>query len=183
MVSLANLAKYEGYYDYWQQTRHRYSLKSSTGNDSLQCLQLFFNPSLALGAMLQWVREAIRVLPVPTGTIIRFNCLTGLRPVEAVESVRLIKESSRATSQYYKPERQCLEHFRFPKYFCDTQRRHTSASSRRSSFRGLALWAVKPLPTWNAIRLACNRRSLSMHMRYCRKLHGSWLHQHGRCSR
>jgi hypothetical protein len=39
--------------------------------------------------MLDWVREAIRVLPADMSSIIKFNCLTGLRPAEAVESVRL----------------------------------------------------------------------------------------------
>ena len=48
--------------------------------------------------------------------IIKFCCLTGLRPAEAVESVRLINDKEEFP-KYYNPERQSLEHFRFPSVF------------------------------------------------------------------
>jgi hypothetical protein len=41
--------------------------------------------------------------------------LIGLRPAELVESVRLINDVN--LSKYYNPERQTLEHFRFPEIF------------------------------------------------------------------
>lgn len=52
------------------------------------------------------------------GKIVQFAVLTGLRPAETVESVRLINQpmTSHAIS-YYNPERQALEHFRFPEIF------------------------------------------------------------------
>jgi hypothetical protein len=49
------------------------------------------------------------------GQIVKFAVLTGLRPSEAVESVRLL--SLRSEIKYYNPERQALEHFRFPSVF------------------------------------------------------------------
>jgi hypothetical protein len=50
------------------------------------------------------------------GQIIKFAVLTGLRPAEAVESVRLINDKE-AFEKNYKPERMALEHFRFPEVF------------------------------------------------------------------
>jgi hypothetical protein len=42
--------------------------------------------------------------------------LTGLRPAEAVEAVRLINDKEKLIA-YYKPERNALEHFRFSEVF------------------------------------------------------------------
>ncbi len=57
--------------------------------------------------MLQRVNEMIQVLPVAYGNITKFDCLTGLRPAEAVEDVRIINEKERAQT-HYKPERMAL---------------------------------------------------------------------------
>ena len=64
--------------------------------------------------MLDWVKEAIKILPAGKKDIIMFNCLTGLRPSEAIESVRLLNKRVILPVQYYNPERQTLERFRFP---------------------------------------------------------------------
>jgi intergrase/recombinase len=46
-----------------------------------------------------------------------------------------------------------------------------------------ATFGDSPFGTWNpgydAIRSACKRRKIDMDMRFCRKVHGSWLHSHG----
>ncbi len=53
------------------------------------------------------------------GQVIKFATLTGLRPSEAVESVRLLNNSVDLVvdQRYYNEERQCLEHFRYPTIF------------------------------------------------------------------
>jgi hypothetical protein len=58
--------------------------------------------------------------PPQIANIIRFACLTGLRPREVIESVKLINRKE-TLSTYYNPDRQTLEHFRFPDIFL----RHT----------------------------------------------------------
>lgn len=50
------------------------------------------------------------------GKIVQFRCLVGLRSAEIVESVKLINDRE-AFAKYYNPERQALEHFRFPDVF------------------------------------------------------------------
>jgi hypothetical protein len=45
----------------------------------------------------------IQKLPLHMGNIIKFNCLTDLRPAEAVESVKLLNDKE-AFAKYYNPE-------------------------------------------------------------------------------
>ena len=116
MTALANLAKYTGRYDQFIQIRQRYSLKWSNG-DSIQHFHRFFNDELTLDVMLQRIKEMIRLLPVQMGKIIKFGCLVGLRASEVIESVRLLNVGVNLQPHYYNPERQALEHFRFPEIF------------------------------------------------------------------
>jgi len=63
LTALANLAKFQGRYPDFLQIRQSYSLKWTTGNESLQSLQRVFNPDLSLDMMLQRIREMVQVLP------------------------------------------------------------------------------------------------------------------------
>jgi hypothetical protein len=116
MTALASLAKFQGRYDRWLHIRQCYNLKWSSGNNSLQALQRFFDTNLTLESMLSKVKEMMRALPATMAAIIRFAVLTGLRPSEACESVRLLN-TPYGDFQYYNPDQQCLEHFRFPDIF------------------------------------------------------------------
>lgn len=62
MKALTTLSKYLGCYDSWQQTRKRYNMKWTTGNESLQALHRFFDDSLSLDVMMTKVNEMIRLL-------------------------------------------------------------------------------------------------------------------------
>jgi hypothetical protein len=91
MESLTLLAKHRGLSDRWADIRKRYSLKWSGGdNGSIQSLQRFFDESKTVDKMIQWVKQAIATLPDNTAAILRYNVLTGLRPVEALQSIRLL---------------------------------------------------------------------------------------------
>ncbi|MDQ4050620.1 MAG: hypothetical protein M3093_03305 [Thermoproteota archaeon] len=47
-----------------------------------------------------------------------FCALTGMRATEFIESVKLIKNSKRLVEgEYYDPERQVLQHYKFPRIF------------------------------------------------------------------
>jgi intergrase/recombinase len=181
LSALANLAKYQGRYQVFLEIRQRYALKWTSGNDSLQTLQRFFNPELSLDTMLDWVRKAIAALPADMASIIKFNCMTGLRPAEAVESVRLLN-SGNLGCQYYNEERQALEHFRFPEIFLRRTKKAYLSFITCEQLSAIGVLDCKnpiptiPTPTHNAIRLACRKRWLKMDMRYCRKIFGSWLH-------
>jgi hypothetical protein len=79
--------------------------------------------------MIQWVKQAIATLPDNMAAILRYNVLTGLRPVEVLQSIRLLLTENNnhlgaPGQQYYNESKQCLEHFRFPDIFI----RHTKCA-------------------------------------------------------
>ena len=77
MSALANLGEYQGCYDQILSIRQRYSLKGTSGNESIQTLQIFFFQEMTVDSMLSKVKEMIRVLPREMGDIVRFACITG----------------------------------------------------------------------------------------------------------
>jgi integrase len=178
LEALANLAKYQGRYDRWLQIRQRYNLKWSNGSNSLQSLQRFFNPSLSFDVMLQRVRNMIEHLPKSMIPIIKFACLTGLRPAEACESVRLINGLENYKTYYYNPEQQCLEHFRFADIFLRQTKKAYLSYITKEMLSGIGVFGCRT-PTYTAIRKACRYRNINMDMRLCRKIFASHLIQSG----
>ena len=120
MEALTALSKYLGCYDTWQEIRKRYSLHWTSGDETLKSLERFFNPDLTLDNIYDRVGQMIAKTPIPISNVIRFACLTGLRPAEVIESVKLIN-GEETFPKYYNLERQALEHFRYPDIFL----RHT----------------------------------------------------------
>jgi intergrase/recombinase len=106
--------------------------------------------------------------------MVKFCLFTGLRPAEAVESARLVRTN---LQQYYNPERQALEHFRFPEIFL-RQTKKAYISFVTPEMLDIIVCAER-CTTYNAIRHACNKLGLNMDMRYCRKVFASWLHKCG----
>ena len=176
MKSITLLARYLGQYDSWQQLRKRHNLKWTTGNESITAMQRFFNPELSLDKLLHKIREMIRVLPLPMAAVVRHAVLTGLRPTEACESARLIQNKSTFT-EYYDAIGLVLQHYKFPLQFLRSTKKAFVSYVTLDNLQPIANLGSKT-PTWNAIRLTCRRRGLNMDMRYCRKVHGSWLHKH-----
>jgi hypothetical protein len=181
MKALAALSRFLGCYDAWLAIRQRYNLKWSTGNESLAAFERFFDDKRTLDSMLQWVRDAIRILPAPMGAIIKFNCLTGLRPNEAIQAVRLLN-NGKAPFQYYNPQLQVLEHFRHPQIFL---RRTKSAyisliTKEQLSAIGILDCKTPTTPSYVAVQYRLARSSIGgCHLGYCRKIFGSWLRQNG----
>jgi len=179
MKSLTALSKYLGCYEQWKNTIKQYNLKWTTGNESIASLERFFNPNLTLDSMLQRIKEMIRVLPATMAAVIRFTVLTGLRPAEACESVRLLR-SGIPDPKYYNPSQQCLEHFRFPDIFLRATKKAYISYLSLSNYQWIRTFGPRtPTPTWNAIRLACRRRRINMDMHLCRRIFASWLRQSG----
>jgi Archaeal phage integrase len=198
MAAIAALSKYTGQYEQWLAIRRRYNLKWTKG-DSLQAMERFFNPALSLESMLSKVKEMIRVLPANMAAIIKFAVLTGLRPVEACESVRLLnaplspngeqigraetlssfeERAHQLVSSYYNAEQQCLEHFRHPDIFLRATKKAYISYLSRDNYHYFANLGPKS-PTWSMISYACKRKGVNMDMRLCRKIFASWLIQAG----
>jgi hypothetical protein len=181
LSALASLSKFSGQYGQFVQIRQNYNLRWTTGADAFQVLQRFFNTALSLDVMIQKIKEMIRLLPPLMGKIIKFGCLVGLRPAEVVESVRLLQLGGKfPPSNYYNPERQCLEHFRFPQFIRRTKKAYISFITLDNLQQIANLGCKTPTPTWNAIRLTCRRRgNINMNMHLCRRIFASWLRKEG----
>jgi intergrase/recombinase len=128
------------------------------------------------------------------GQIVKFCVLTGLRPSECVESVRLLLvDFASKRKQYYNPERQRLEHFRFPNiFFRATKKAYISYVSadviesvvkladKQMLAKTYSASSSNTMLSYNRIRLACRRKAgIMCDMRYCRRIFASWLHKHG----
>ena len=92
MKALASLSRFLGSYDVWLQIRQRYNLHWSTGNENLSTFQRFFDDSKTMDTMLQWVKNTLEVLPAQMGEAIKWSTLTGLRPAESLQAIRLIND-------------------------------------------------------------------------------------------
>jgi intergrase/recombinase len=125
------------------------------------------------------------------GQIVRFACLVGLRPSEVIESVRLLLNEQPAADgdgnlvnnvvkKYYNPQRQALEHFRFPEIFIrQTKKAYISFISPELLSSSFSIQSLDSVPSWNDIRLACWNRGIKMQMHLARKVFASWLYQCG----
>jgi Archaeal phage integrase len=178
MEALTVYAKYLGCYDRWQQIRRQYSLHWTDGNESIAAMQRFFDANATLESMLSRIKEMTCKLPAYMAEVIRFAVLTGLRPTEACESVRLLNCLEKDKTCYYNPEQQVLEHFRFPDIFLRPTKKTYISYLSSDMYQWIASLGSRT-PTLTAIRSAVKRRGLKMEMHLCRKVFASWLHKSG----
>jgi intergrase/recombinase len=146
-------------------------------------MRKFFSDELTFDVMLQRIKEMIAKTPTWIGQIIKFACIIGLRPSEVLESVRLINNISRNTrinpssSYYYNPQRQALEHFRFPEIFIrQTKKAYLSFVTPEMLD---IVHQVNNVPSIGAITKACHRRHTRMDMHLTRKIFASHLRNEG----
>jgi hypothetical protein len=106
------------------------------------------------------------------GNIIKFDCLTGLKPAEVIESVMLINDEE-ALAKYYKPESNAIEHFKFPEiFFRITKKAYISLVNNATMDIATSVESACDL-SYNAIRFAARKRKIKCDILYCRKIHAS----------
>jgi Archaeal phage integrase len=176
MEALSCLSKCNGTYDRWQEIRRRYNLRWTLGNESLHALHRVFDTELNLDVMLNRIKKMVDVLPHHMGHIIRFGVITGLRPSEAVESVRLINNEE-TFHTYYNKLHMALEHFSFPEIFLRRTKKAFISFVTSDMIELAKLDYIKQsnVPAYNAIRHALNRKGLNMNMSFARKVFASHL--------
>jgi len=108
MKSLSSLARFTGNTELWRQMRQRHGLAWSTGTEKIDAFTRFFDDSKSLDTMLQWLREAMRILPDQYANLFLFCTLTGLRASEAIESIRLLNIGADTNRSYYNPKQNVL---------------------------------------------------------------------------
>jgi integrase len=172
MKALATLSKYLGCYDKWKNIVQRYQLKWSN-EDSVQIFHNITNIGQDFDSMISWLKDTITKLPISYGNILLYNALTGLRPNEACESIRLLKNE---LCNYLKEDSMILEHYKYPQIFI---RRTKKAYISIVTDSILDIVKEPPTCSYNALRLAVKKRGLDMNMSYCRKIFATHLRANG----
>jgi intergrase/recombinase len=162
------MAKYSGSVPSW-----------STGTEKLDAFTRFFDDTKDLDTMIRWLKEAMQILPTNYANFFLFCTLTGMRCSEALASAKLIKNPD-TFKRYYDPDLCLLRHYAFSDLFIRrTKAVYISIADRK--IVGI-VQNIDKVPTYNGLKMISRRRSLSMKIKYCRKIYASWLHRCGESS-
>ena len=168
MKALAALSKYLGCYDLWKSIIERHQLKWSN-KDAVQIFQNITNADHDFSSMVKWLKDALTKLPQPYGNVLLFNALTGLRPEEAIQSIKILHNKE---SDNYLKENTVLEHYKYPSIFIRRTKK-AYISIVNDTILGLAREAADH--SYNALRLSIKRKGLHMNMAFCRKIFATHL--------
>ena len=173
MKALAALSKYLGCYDLWKSIIERHQLKWSN-EDAVQVFQNITNADHDFSSMLKWLKDALTKLPQSYGNILLFNALTGLRPEEAIQSIKILHNNKE--SDNYLKDNTVLEHYKYPSIFIRRTKK-AYISIVNGTILGLAREAADH--SYNALRLSIKRKGLHMNMAFCRKIFATHLRNNG----
>jgi hypothetical protein len=115
--------------------------------------------------MLQWLREAVSVLPPKYANLLLFCTLTGMRRTECIEAIRVLLNGN-DTRQYYDTSRCILQHYLYPEIFIRRTKGIYISVVNDEIIR--IAQKIGKLPTPKALEHALVRRCLSMRIKYCR---------------
>ncbi len=184
MKALACLSKYSGCYDKWKAMKERYALKWSNGGDeaALTAFERITSETDNIDSMLAWLKKALEVLSSPPeysgNNILRFNVLTGLRPSEAIESLKLLKKLTPTADRDKYVKNGFINHFQYPKIFIRRTKK-AFISLANNDILALADNIGKKEPSYQAIRMKIIRAGLPFHMEYCRQIYATYLRNCG----
>jgi len=168
MKALANLAKYNGLYEQWNSLRRQHKLQWSSTN-TLDVFERIMNNGTSYNKMLEYVKQVLAVLPRSHADVIMVGTLTGLRPVEACNSVRLIHTH---LSNYLNLDLFILEHFKWKDVFIrSTKKSFISVMIDRL----LQIAKTADPKSYTSICAYLHKRGFPMRMNYCRKIFGTHL--------
>jgi len=175
LKALSALAKFLGVYDDFKQLVHNYGLKwGGKSADDVVIARLTKN--VRGDEIYVWMRR-VKLEFAEHKDFIDFMAATGLRYVEAIESWNLIGQLTRAghIGEYYKEERQILEHFRYKELFIRKSKKAFISFVPKDLVEKIAAGqrlSVDLLP--NRIK----RKGLKLRFGDIRELHGSVLTKH-----
>jgi intergrase/recombinase len=168
------LSKYAGTYNIWKDICSKYQLK--WGNSEEDNLRYFTNYLQGHGnfdVMMSWLKDALNRLPKEIGNILLYNTLTGLRPTEAILSIKLIQTN---LEHYANKESGMLENFRHEGFIRKNKKSYLTAYD--DTILEIAKNA-RMVNSWEAIRKQLNRRGLKSHLKYCRAIYATYLRKCG----
>ncbi len=165
LKALATLSKFLGCYDQCKKLRENYQLKWSGNNIDAFSHMMQTN----IDAMIDWVKKATAVLPIDYGNLILYNTLTGLRPTESIDSLKLLKKEY---NNYLNSQTMLIEHYKYPMQFIRRTKKAYISIVTNNLLK--VIEASKP-HSYTSLQILLKRKGIEMHMNYCRKIFATYL--------
>ena len=172
MKSLSVLSKFIGCYDRWKEIKERYQLKWSNEN-SVDTFKKIINEDNSFNNLLEWLRNTTSQIPETHRNILFYCTLTGLRPDEACQSIKLVKEN---INNYVDKDKFILKHFEFPDIFI---RRTKQAYVSIANDLIIEVANKSGNYSYNSLRCHLRRKKIQMNMNYCRKIFATFMRNNG----
>jgi hypothetical protein len=172
MKSLAILSKFMGCYDKWKDIKDKYQLKWSSEN-SVDSFKKIINEENSFNSLLEWLQNTSSKISESHSNILFYCTLTGLRPNEACQSIKLVKEK---INNYLDKDKMILKHFEFPNIFI---RRTKQAYLSIANDLILKIANESGNYSYNALRCHLKRKNVFMNMNYCRKIFATFMRNNG----
>ena len=176
MKSLAALSKFLGLYDEWKMLVRKYGLKWNS-RSSLEAFVSILNFNIE--SVKEWLIDVIQKIPQEYAAYEVYTALTGLRPVESLNSINLILHLYEANriNEYFNENLLMLEHFRYPKIFL--RRCKAAYISFVSKDLLLLVMTTKPRIKYPTLQTKIRRIGLPNKTKHLRKLYATILRNNG----
>lgn len=161
-----------GCYDNWKGIKERYQLKWSNEN-SVNIFKKIVNEDNSFNTLLDWLKDTSSQISELHRNILFYCTLTGLRPDESCQSIRLVKEK---IDNYFDKDKMILKHFEFPNIFIRrTKQAYVSVAT------GLIIKFANESGSYsyNDMRCHLKRKKMQMTMNYCRKIFATFMRNNG----
>jgi hypothetical protein len=167
LKGLSALAKFSGVYTDFRELVRTYGLKWSMNNDDVILARLARKCNT--NELVGWIKTIKNRIPV-SSLFMDFITVTGLRFDEAINSYNMVAKGNR---EYYNPEQQLLEHFRFRQVFI----RRTKKVFISFVPKDLIARIESPL-TYDTIKKRLQRRRLRSRFAEKREFYASYSTKH-----
>src|SRR5690606_27108189 len=179
MKGLAALTKYMGVYEEWKRLQKQFGLKwtaFSPESEAAYFEETFYNDSASFTNMLDWIKKVRTQIPADVAAVLDYTTLTGLRAEEAIFSIQKLQDPE-SRKKYVNNDKMTLEHFQYPDLFIRrTKKAYVSIIT--DDILRLAEQA-RGATCYRTVQYHLNSRKLGVHLKYCRKVFGTYLRMNG----
>ena len=178
MKSLSSLSKFAGCYDKWRNIVSKYQLKWSNDNSLDTFKNIILDQDKSYDSMLEWLKNFFHLSNIKKEyrNVLAFTTLTGLRQLEALQSIKMIKDD---TQDYINKNTMLLEHFRFPQFFIRRTKKAYISILNETILDLARNSAILHSYTSLASGIKRDNSNYDIHTKYCRKIFATYLRNNG----
>ncbi len=144
-----------------------------SNESSVDTFKKIINEDNSFNNLLEWLKNTTSQISENHRNILLYCTLTGLRPDESCQSIRLVKEN---INNYHDKDKMILKHFEFPEIFIrKTKQAYVSIANDLI----LKIANDSGNHSYNALRCHLRRKNIAMNMNYCRKIFATFMRNNG----